>query len=256
LNEHHTRGIAVPNVHLIHYDVPDIRVNLPGGRWYKKSVMPNPSHRLWRAGAIRLSDSCWLIHEGAVPHSLVNDFRKHGVKWGSLPFDSEAGVAIAETAMRAIRKEISERLDGAAETRRKEDAALALSDAPPGSAEALATCKRYRSQLAAVTRRVRKCLQLVSHAATAFGLDTSAIGVLEARATVDAVKADMERKADAYAQAHAIIVKKRGKGDAMARTMEKDSVFGPVVADYLDEMGDAESARVAKSVRSAFGWDF
>lgn len=243
-------------IDLLHYDIPDEWVNLPDGRRYKRSVMPNPSHILWGAGAVRLSDSCWLIHHGRIPNMLVEAFRANKVVWGTLPQDMLGAAEIARVAVHSIRKEVNERLSAVREAQAEEDAKLRESGAAPNSPEAKAAHKRYRARLSLITRTFDKALKRVSRAAEAFGVDTSAVGMTDAVSVAAGIKAGMERQAQAYAEAHAVIVKTRGKRDAMAKAMQGDHVFGPIAADYLDEIGGEEATAAAKKLRSVFGFDF
>lgn len=249
------------SVHLFNYDIPETRVfSARRNRTYSRPVTPNPSDELWAAGAVRITDSCWLIHEGAIPYDLVRRFRTNGVKWESAPFDPSAGESLARMALTNIRKEVAELVRGAEETAAREANRLAIAEGSgeltPGSKAATAAHKRYRSQLAATIRRHKKRLERVQFAAARFNLDTGVTAVLDARTMLDGVKAGMEARADAFAKAHSVIVKAKGKGDAMAVAIERNDVFGPVAADYLDELETPEATTAAANLRRAFDHDF
>jgi hypothetical protein len=238
------------SIHLLQYDIPEERVTGRSGRTYSRPVMNNPSARLWRAGAVRLTLSCWLIHDGAIPASLVNDFRRFGVRYETAPFDPSAGEALATMALNSIRREVAEYLQRARETAASESARL--DDVEAG--QEAATHKRYRSRMAAVTRRVREAISRVRTAAERFGISDDQLSIPDSLNSLSAIKIGMERRAEVYAKAHRLIEKKRGKEDAVAVSMGRDEMFGPVAADYLDEIGDDESRAVGAELRTAFGF--
>lgn len=237
------------SVHLLCYDIPEVRVPRARGGSYSRPVMKNPSDRLWRAGAVRLTLSCWLVHEGAVPDSLVGDFARSGVEWECVPFDAGSAERLNRLALRSIRKEIKQYVESARETAQREDERLSK-----GGAEK--EYERYRAQLRSVQLRVRKCLQRVQVAANRFGISPGSIGVKDAESTLSGIKHDMEMRAAAFAFAHNVLVKKRGKKDAMAVAAHAGDVPGGVLADYLDDMEDAEAGEAAKRLRSVFNHDF
>ncbi len=246
------------SIHLLQYDIPETRVHRDNGTTYSRPVMANPSSRLWRAGAVRLTLSCWLIHDGRMPYSLIADFNRFGVKWESVPFDPSASESLARMALESIRKEIKEYVERARETRATEDARLAAGgdvlDAPP--AELARLHARYRKQLAVVARRVRECVKRVSIAAERFGISPEAIGVGDANAAISGIKEGMTARADAFARAHGVICRAVGKKDAMAKAVAADDVFGPIAADFLDELDTPDARAAAAQLRSAFGYDF
>lgn len=244
-------------IHLLQYDIPETRVwSNSAGRYYSRPVMPNPSGRLWRAGAVRLTLSCWLIHEGSMPYTLVRDFKSAGVKWETAPFDMSAAESLAAMALNSIKKEIADYVARAKETRDDEFARIDALPVDATAADREKARRRYRRQIGVVAKRVRECLKRVQVAAERFGINADSIGVPDARNALDAIKAGMDARAEAFAKAHGVLTRKRGKGDAMATAIAADDVFGPVAADYLEESGDAEEKAVADQLRAAFGYDF
>lgn len=239
------------SIHLLQYDIPETRIQRARGGYYSRPVMENPSDRLWRAGAVRLTLSCWLIHEGNVPPLLIADFRRFGVKWECVPFDPSASESLARMALNSIRKEIREYLESAKETEKRENERL-------GTAAGAKAHKRYRTQLAAVALRVRKCLKRVTTAAAKFEITPDMIGVSDAEDALSGIKAGMEARAAAFAEAHKIITGKRGRKDAVAVAIANGDMFGPIAADYLDEMedGGTEAKNAASQLRTVFGYDF
>jgi hypothetical protein len=241
-------------IHLFQYDIPEVNV-VRRGREVKRPVIPNPSSELWRSGAVRLTLSCWLVHDGSVPPMLVQRFRLNGVKWNSAPFDPNATAVLAAMALENIQKEIRMFLDRARNTQSAEDRRLAETDALPGSAEARAAHARYRGKMRYIGRRVRRALDNIQIAAQRFGI-ASDTGVESAQCQIDVITNRMKDQAEAYATAHDVIVKERGKSDAMARAMRAGDVFGPVAADYLDEIGSKKASNAAKNLRKVFDFDF
>ena len=239
------------------YDIPETRIwSNSAGRYYSRPVMENPSDRLWRAGAVRTTGSCWLIHEGSMPYGLVREFKENGVTWWTVPFDASGAGALAQMAVASIKKEIAEYVKRAKETRDKEFARIDTLGTEATAAERDAAHKRFRRSIASVTKRVRACLKRVHVAAERFGIDAEAIDLPGAGAALVAIKAGMDARADAFAKAYSVLTRKRGAGNDMAKAIASDDVFGPIVADYLEDSGDAEEKAAADQLRAAFGYDF
>lgn len=239
----------MPSIHLLQYDIPEVRVTRASGGTYSRPVMSNPSARLWRAGAVRITLSCWLIHDGDLPNNLINDFRRHGVRWESVPFDPSAAESLARIAVQNIRKEIAEYTARARETAERELARLNTAD----KKEAAAAHRRYRSALAAIARRVRNVLKNVQVAAERFSITPEQIGVPDAQAALAGIKAGMEAKAATYVRAQNLIAKRNGAADPVARAMLADAIPGDIAADYIEEFESAEASHVAGQLRDAFG---
>lgn len=247
------------SIHLFQYDIPEVRVVSPRtGRVYSRPVIANPSDRLWRAGAVRLTLSCWLIHEGNIPYSIIKRFTDNNVHYETAPFDPSAGANLARMAMASIRKELQEYLTRARETRQAEEDRLtdvtSNGSIKPGSPESIAAHKRYRTQLAAITRRVRKAIDRVSIAAQRFKISPQLINIPDSLASINAIKEGMNRRADTFAEAYNIVVKARGKKDAIATAIASDMLPGPIAADALDDLDTPQARAAAGRLRSAFGW--
>jgi len=207
---------------LLIYDIPE------------RSTVRNPSNRLrWRA--VRVNLSCWVIREGDIPYSLLNEMAAGGATWHVVRFDASEGVKLVRMAVEALKRDIRDAMRRA--NRSADAAGRRLDQTTDNPTEAK---RRYAERARPIIRRLNRLLADVQKAAERFGIDQTAISLADAHTSVRALQAGMLVRAKAYAEAVEAV---RALGDeAMANAAAADLVPAGILADDIDERGGDASA--------------
>lgn len=238
------------------YDIPEVAMidtrtgrqrRDASGRLVTRPVIDNPSDDLWRAGAVRITLSCWLImeedlHRGPAMR-LINQLTQAGVRHYQIPFDSSASGELRNMALENIRREIAEYMTRAEEARREAETRIA----DESDRDYTARRRRYLAAARAIETRVIQMLARVAPAAERFGITIADLRIEEATATVELMGSTMRERARAFAEAHGILTRKYGRKHVMARGLDNGSIPPRIVADWMDDNDDG-----GENLRTAF----
>lgn len=247
----------------VQYDIPEVPVIDPAtglqrrdahGRAMTRPVIENPSDELWRAGAVRITLSCWLIMEDDLYKGpamrLINRLTNAGVRHYQIPFDSSARGELRAMAMENIRREIREHMERATATRA--EAEIRLADETDAN-----YARRRRAYLGAarsIERRVTELLARVGPAAERFGITATDLGINSAAGDVEVMSSAMRERARTFAVAHGILTRRAGGNHVVTVGMNNGTVPPQIAADYLQDFAEgAEENNAAEELRSAFG---
>lgn len=205
-----------------------------------ESEIPNPSPALRRV-AIRVNLSCWVIQEGDIPYTLLENMRRRGASWHVVPFDPKGSKQLLEMAIGAMKKEIADAAIRSRQVQANAEDVLADNEAPSNNR------KRYLARAEQIRERFNTLTSDLTAAAERFGINPDMLGISQAHAAVQAIQTAMHTRARLYVEAAAKAreVASAG-GNAIAAHIEQGTIPAGIVADFLDDNGqDGESLRTA-----------
>jgi hypothetical protein len=209
---------------LLHYDVP------------VRSNFMNPSARL-RSIAIRLTESCWMVPDGAIPYHLIGEMRAAGCRVHVTKFDASESRKLIGVALETLRTELA---DAVTRAERSRDHAIGQMNDTETSMTDDQRAEIVRKRADSISKRVDELLKDVTSAARTFGISEGALRLETVRNATTAVQTDMGRRADAYVVA-ARAAREKVNTD-IARAAETDVIPAGVLADALRDNGADEEA--------------
>lgn len=218
---------------LLIYDIPSA------------SDYPNPSGRLRRLG-FRANLSCWVIPDGAIPHTLIHEMRTEGnANVDLVRFDMAEGPRLVRMAIDRMKKDVEDQLKRAHEgLANAEERHLLAADADPDARETAA--EKYERRAKRIMEHLTELAEDVEAAIKNFGVKPELLGLANARKAFAALQTGYEAKIDAYVAATAALKKAGEAGDAnaaaLANAAATDAVIPEVMADALREAGDEAAA--------------
>jgi hypothetical protein len=220
--------MTTPTLCLLTYDIPET------------ANVSNPSNILYARG-IRFNLSCWIIYKDQMPYAAFDKLSDAGATWGLFEFAPSANAGLLKAAHDALKRQIEDAVKRLNESLAKLDA-----KAPPTARDAALRDK----QRAGAPKRLEKLLKQLEDAAKVYGIDLTALPLGDARQyarDLTAAGGVRARLASAVAAATA--------GTKIGQAVANDQMPLDIAADFLDDTGDEDNARLAKTVRRAFGGD-
>ncbi len=212
----------------------------------------DPSATMRRIG-FRVNLSCWVVPDGAVPHTFIHTLRTdYRANVDVVRFDAAEGPRLARMAVAAMKKEMEENAARAAEglvamEQRHLTLDAELIDNPE---ERAAAVKRYEARCARTLKRMNQIIEDVEVAIKNFGNTPEALGTADARKVYDTLQLGYQQKAAAFVAAtNALKALNTPDATALATAAAKDLVPAPIVADMLRDHG-ADTA--ANALQAAF----
>lgn len=245
--------------HLLNYDIPSNRPDIV-----------NPSNRLRRIG-IRLTLSCWLMAEGDLPYTMLNEMtapryvpvvdqdgiavldeegqprmrRLRGAKWHVVPFDPNAAESLVTMATEAMRHEIREAVERAYETAEAASRRIEGAEGDPAKAQ-----ERYEKDVEKINAKLKETLADLECAAQRFGIDVHAINLHNAQQTADTLRSAFSTRCRLYAEAcRRVRLSGVSGAHAIADAVDRGSMSPLVMADWLEENDEEE---IGQQLRSSF----
>lgn len=223
---------------LLIYDIPE------GAELDGRPVL-NPSGFLRRIG-VRVNLSCWVIPEGDIPYNLLNNLRQAGATWHVVRFAPEEGRKLIEMAVESLRREVSEAIRRSEAARAGAEDQLAQERDMTDPSEVAKAESRFLRRAEGIQDRYETLTAELTAGATKFGINPRTLNLNAANAAVQAIKAGMEIRAEAFAAA-AKAAKANGTqtGAILGQMAQQDAVPAYVLADHLRDNGqDAEADKV------------
>ncbi len=229
---------------LLDYDVPD---NAVGRELKDGTKFQHPSSWLNKY-AIRTTESAWVIPEGNLPYYELARIREVGGKWYSKKFDPSEASGLIEDCVSALKAEIGTMLASAETSRQTAEEKL---EATPADEDPNAAQKKFLATASGIKSRHEKRLKNLKEAVGRFGISTLSAAFEKASTSLDALKASMENRARLYVKAvEAAKATGTAEGQAVAKSLQDNTIPPEVAADYLQEHGEEQTA---EALRTAFG---
>lgn len=221
---------------MVIYDLPS---NNPAG-------YADPSATMRRIG-FRANLSCWIVPDGAVPHTFIHELRtKYAANVDVIRFDTAEGPRLCKMAVSAMQKEMADNAKRAAAgiALMEERHLLGLDPELAENTEArVAALKLYESRCVRVLKKMTGIIEDVAVAIRNFAGTPEALDVNTAKKVYETLQTGYQQKAAAFVAATAAL-KKIGTtdADAMAAAAAKDLAMVAPIADMLRENGDEAAA--------------
>lgn len=215
----------------------------------------DPGKTLRRIG-FRVNLSCWVIPDGAIPHTFIKELRED---WNAnvelVRFDMAEGPRLVRMALDRMKKDVEEKMARSAEGIAFMDKHLNLAPELAANTEAReAAVKLYESRCKRIIKNLEELADDVEVAIKNFSVAPEALGLDDTRKAFAALSAGYAQKVNAYTRATEILKgRAEAAGDtnaaALANAAAKDLVPVEPLADALIENG-AETE--AKELMDAF----
>lgn len=220
---------------LLIYDIPE------GAELDGRPVL-NPSGFLRRI-AVRVNLSCWVIPEGDIPYNLLNNLRRAGATWHVVRFAPEEGRKLIEMAIESLRKEVSEAVSRSTTARQNAEEQLDQERDMTDPSEVAKAEQRFLRRAEGIQNRYEELTAGLEAAAAKFGIAPRALNLNAANAAINAIKAGMEVRAEAFAKA-AAAAKADGtqNGAILGQMAQQDNLPAGILADHLRDNGQDAAA--------------
>lgn len=200
-------------VSILFYDIPS------------NSPMANPSGRLYKAGAVRINLSAWLVRSGEVPYSVLNRLGEGRATWRLVPQSIEETATLIDMAAQELAKEMRKRLRNLVSTIRRTP-----QTSPEGVAPTQGDWNKYHRRCNAARARYAKALRDWRAAAARFDFAD--------RLDFDAARdhlADMHLVQERIAGNVALLAERLSNDDLLGAAARADLVPAGVLADYAQD---------------------
>jgi hypothetical protein len=222
---------ATVKASLVVYDIPE------------NSGVENPSRRFRRIG-VRVNLSVWVIPNHLIPYALLNTMAENKVTWHAVEFSTAESEKLIRIARQSLERDVR---DAVARTQRSIAAAHQAFEQPEEGQEV--SFDAFQDRIGRAVKRAQELLGDLEEAAKVFEIDPCSLPVSWAMGQFQVLQSAAHQRAQVYVGAAQKARAIGGDGVALANAAMADDVPAGVVADFLREQGDDETA---DSLQGAF----
>lgn len=218
---------AAKNMQLmfLQYDIPT--------RVMEAGTVPHPSTYLWGFGAVRMTESCWLIPKNNLPHVQLTNLRRAGANWHTTRISVEEAVQKLQQAIYALRTERQKAINSAAECRVRAQERL-----DNGTGDVNTRLRKHRYDLTRIEKTLNDRIEGIRAGCRAMGIPPELIERVANNAVTPIAQMQQARDYKASENVAGIVEKAREMGEtAVADAVAKNQMPADIAVDYLEERG-------------------
>lgn len=197
-----------------------------------------------RRYAVPMTKSVWLVRSSNVPWNFIAEMRSMGVKIDTSKLDASETRRKVSRAVLFMIDQLNAKIAASLTTAR--NAGIKLDQAQANGVNPDDAIKTYKKSIAAVDHTLRKYIDDTNEGAKAFTLNVTAFGMPRLQDHAKAIRATMDERAEAYAQATRALA---DVDPVLATMAAQDQLHVAPMADALREAGKEEEA---DAVQKAF----